>query len=109
MSYAGLLTQRGDVYRPTYDTPAGPEAKATWSATPTTSSVPCLLQALAVKEQDKETGAVIATHRGYFAYGVDLLEKDRLIVDSVTYDVEGVDVDVAGAGHHAEALLKRVG
>lgn len=108
MSYAALLTQRGSIYRPTFDAPTGPEPAATWSDTPDYTGVPCRIQANQTKEQDKETGAVISDHTGFFLRGVDLLEKDRLVVNSVTYDVQGVDSDVAGASHHVQATLKVV-
>lgn len=108
MSYAGLLRQRADIYRPTIDAPTGPEPVPSWSDTPTYSGAKCLLQTLQVKEQDKETGAVVSTHTAFFEYGTDVLEKDRVVVDGVTYDVQGVDANVAGAGHHVQATLKTV-
>lgn len=103
-----LLDKIGDIYRPTYDAPIGPEANPTWSDTPDYSDVPCRIEAKDVKETDKETGAVISTHDAFFLFGVDLLEQDRLVVDGVTYDVQGVDADAGGAGHHVEATLKVV-
>lgn len=108
MSYAALLHQRGEIYRPSSDAPTGPEPSAAWGDTATYSDVPCRVQAMMIKEQDKETGAIISDHKGFFLYGVDLLEKDRLVVGGVTYDVQGVDANRAAAGHHVEASLKAV-
>lgn len=108
MSYRGLLKQRADIYRPTLDAPTGPEPGAVWSDTPDYTGVRCRIQSLQTKEQDKETGAVVSTHNSFWEYGVDLLEQDRVVVDGVTYDVQGVDADVSGEGHHAEAALKVV-
>lgn len=108
MSYRGLLKQRADIYRPTLDASTGPEARNTWADTPTYTGIRCRIQALQTKEQDKETGAVVSTHNSFWEHGVDLLESDRVVVDSVRYDVQGVDSDVAGEGHHVEAALKVV-
>ena len=54
------------------------------------------------------TNAVAATHKAWIPFGTDITERDRLTQGATTYDVLQVNADVAGAGHHAQALLLEV-
>lgn len=105
--FEGLLNKRGDIYRPTLDAATGPEAKPAWGDA-LYSDVSCRISNKQAKELDKETGAVVWITTGFFPFGTDIVEYDRLVVDDVRYDVQGVNSDAGGAGHHVEVVLKAV-
>lgn len=74
--------------------------------------VPCALQQRSAKELGSATSeglsSLVAAHKLWFELGTDLLKTDRVIVDGVTYEVTGIDPDVAGVGHHGQAELLEV-
>ena len=75
----------------------------TWTNTP--ANVRCCIQPLFGRELEsynKTTGEV--SHKAFFASGVDLRPKDRLVDGDTTYQVIAC-FDAAGRGHHQEALL----
>jgi len=81
----------------------GAAQKPTWSNHLTT--VACAVQPLTAREMEafgKLTGEV--THRMFTAAGQDILPRDRVVVGSTTYEIEG-SVDAAGRSHHMELLV----
>lgn len=58
-------------------------------------------------ETTGETQAVVSTQTVFLPVGTDIKATDRLIIESVTYNVEGQPYDAHG--HHLEVQIKRVG
>lgn len=108
MSFLGLLnttcsTQRSSNSR----TALGKEKN--YSAN--LSNVPCRIQQSNGDELATETDnlqSLVAQHKLWFPIGTDLVTTDRVTVGGTTYEVTDVDADVAGAGHHAAAILLEV-
>lgn len=75
------------------------------------SGVPCRIQQMRGDETATESDGVaslVADHKLWFPYGTDLVARDRVTIGSTTYEVLDVDANVAGAGHHAAAMLLEV-
>lgn len=73
--------------------------------------VPCRLQQTDAEEitnVDEGSRSLVADKQLWFGYGVDLRAGDRVVVGGITYEVNTVDTDVAGAGHHGSATLVEV-
>lgn len=105
MSYSGLLNSTGAITRRGGTTNIGGYPKETWSSV--TSSVECRVELRSGTELAGPVEATVLTHRGFLPYGTDIKRSDRLTIGSDVYDVEVVDSDAAGAGHHVEVLLRR--
>ena len=76
------------------------------------ADVPCALQQRSAKELGSATAdglsSMVAGYKIWFEIGTDVLKTDRVTVDGTTYEVVGVNPDVAGVGHHADAELLEV-
>ena len=107
MSFTDLLTQKGDVSRYTEGLPDAYGNKVkTWATTIT--DAPCRLNAIGGKEISLGAEVVIANYQ-LFIGDVDLTEKDRVIIDSVTYEVLLVrNLQDATGNHHLECYLQAV-
>lgn len=104
---SGLLTQRATIQRAATGPGDGPEPKETWATL--TSGVPCRVQMRGGSEQGpKPFEATAETYVIFFGYGADVTARDRVVIGSRTYELDAVDADVAGAGHHVEANARRV-
>lgn len=69
------------------------------------TGVACRLQQLGARELTEKSQAVVGTHKVWFGPGLDVKAQDEIVIGGVTYEVTGVNLDVAGAGHHGEAYL----
>jgi head-tail adaptor len=103
MSYASLLSNTATITRRS-TTNNGPEPGTT-SAT-VASNVPCRVQWMTAQELSGAFDPSVAQVRIYFAYGTDILTRDRCTIDGRVYELQGVDFDTAGAGHHIEVYAK---
>jgi head-tail adaptor len=45
-------------------------------------------------------------HKIFLPYGTDVTEKDRITMGLSVYEVEFVNPDAGGEGHHVEVLVK---
>ena len=71
------------------------------------TDVPCRLQPRRGREAVQPTQVVVGTHVLYLEAGVDITERDRVMVAASTYEVLFVG-DAAGQGHHLELELELV-
>lgn len=102
MSYLGLLRKTCYLYR-AKETQVGPRTSKSWVSI---GSCRCRLAQRRAYELDyAEVQA--AEYRLYLPLGTDVQVQDRVVCDGDTYDVTQVFGDVASAGHHVEALLRR--
>jgi len=102
MSILSLLTQTATIKRGT-DTATkeyGLPVK-TWA---TSSTVACLLDESGGKEFIWKTRSVRSDATLYLPYGTDITEQDRVVVDSINYEV-GPIVDPANQHSHLEAQI----
>lgn len=78
--------------------------------------VPCAFQQRSgqqssAKELSEASGgqsSLVAIHRIWFETGTDILSSDQIELDGVTYEVETVDPDVGGVGHHGHADVREI-
>lgn len=103
--YTSLLDKRATIQRVT-TTNDGPEPSAVWASVAT--GVPCRVSYRSGQEMGPMFDADVSEVRLFFGYGVDLRNSDRVVVDSVTYQVEPVNQDPGGRQHHVEALARVV-
>lgn len=103
MSFRGLLNTTCTIQR-VVTVNTGPEAGETWSDNST--SVPCRLSMLRAHEIGELHSTLSVTHRLYLPYGTSITNDDRVVIDSVTYDVEMVNADPGSRQHHVEALVR---
>ena len=69
--------------------------------------VVCRLQPRRGREAVQPTQVVVGTHVLFLEAGVDITEKDQVVLAADTYEVLFV-VDAAGQGHHLEVDLELV-
>lgn len=103
MSFDALLNQTCTIRRVT-TVNDGPEPSEVWATT--ASDVPCRLSMLRAIELGQLHQTMAITHRLYLPYSTDVTNDDRVIVDSVTYEVEMVNANPGSRQHHVEALIK---
>lgn len=75
------------------------------------SDVPCRIQQTNAEEITNVTEGSqshVAAKRLWYAYGTDLRKADRVKIDDITMEVDTVDTNAAGAGHHCAATLVEV-
>lgn len=106
--FTGLLDKTCSTTRATKTRGAlGPTAVAATNLT----GVSCRIAQTASQELFKTSdgsNSEVATHKLWFDYGTDITSNDRVTIGSTTYEVLDVNTDVAGAGHHATAMLREV-
>jgi len=61
-----------------------------------------------VSSADRGVSRMPAEHALWVDFGTDVTKSDRVVMEGVTYEVIGVDPDVAGAGHHMRLQLLEV-
>lgn len=108
MTFLGLLNMTCTTQRSSDSRGALGTAK-TYSTNLT--GIPCRIQQSNADELSTETDnlqSLVAQHKLWLPYGTDIVVRDRVTVGSTTYEVTSVDPNVAGAGHHAAALLLEV-
>ena len=71
------------------------------------TDIACRLQPRRGREALQPTQVVVGTHVLYLEAGVDITERDRVVVGATTYEVLFVE-GAAGQGHHLEADLELV-
>jgi head-tail adaptor len=113
-AYMSLLRHRCAVMRKTATRDARTGLRTTYAEH--LSGVRCRVEQLDANERTMNDQQVVATHRVFLPYGTDVQHEDRL--SAVTdmrgvqimsdADVEWVDRDSAGAGHHVELLVTEV-
>ena len=103
MSYAGLLTNTATITRRSTSN-TGPEPGVTSSTV--ASDVPCRVEWLTAKELGPAFEPSVAQVRIYFELGTDITPSDRCTISSRVYEIQGVDFDTAGRGHHIEVYAK---
>ncbi len=108
MGVEAFLVMRGTVLRNTGSTRDAQNAVVeNWSTA--ASNVPCRVQGMEGKEIQRYKQVAEISHLGYFGVSVDLTEKDRLRVGTVTYGVEFVNRNPGGeTGDHVVAGLREV-
>ena len=108
MSFFTLLDKTCSITRATNTRTAYGTTK-TYSAH--LSGIACRIAQAEAEEMNQPsdgTNAVAATHKAWLPYGTDITERDRLTQGATTYEVLKANADVAGAGHHVQALLLEV-
>jgi hypothetical protein len=100
----GLLNSDATIVRRTFTT-SGPEPTPTTAVVATVRTRVCALDA---KELGPQYDPAVMRCLLYFPYGTDIRTSDRVTVDSLTYEIEGVDFDAGAERHHVEANAKRV-
>jgi head-tail adaptor len=103
-----VLNKTCEVQRPSV-TQGAIGVSRVWSSHLT--GVACALQQKSARELGQVSDGVsslVAEHRLWFPLGTDIVKTDRVIVGGVTYEVVGVNSDVAGVGHHGSADLLEV-
>lgn len=79
-------------------------------------NIPCALQqrsgqkggAKELSSTSDGLSSLVAEHRIWFEIGTDIVATDRVVVDGVTFEVQVVDPDVGGVGHHGHADILEV-
>lgn len=72
-----------------------------------TAAIKCLIQPNGGKQSLKAQGLNIdATHTGFFFFGADIKERDRILFNTRWYDVKYIEKDFCNTSHHYEILLK---
>ena len=106
MGIVGLLNQTCDIYRPSvsYDSMGGP----TENLTLVDSNIRCRIQQrsntlLSLIRGRDDVGEYI----GFFEYGTDILQGDKVLFNGTYLRVVSVDDDVAAAEHHVEVYLTK--
>lgn len=103
MSFASLLETTATIVRRSATSNA-PEPSISTSTVAT--GVPCHVEWLSAKELGPSFEPSVAQVRIYFEYGTDIITADRCTIDSRIYEVQGIDFDTAGRGHHIEVYAK---
>lgn len=103
MSYSSLLTMTATITRRT-STSNAPEPGV--SSSTVASDVPCRVEWLTAKELSLPYEPSVAQVRIYFEYGTDIIVADRCTIDGRVYEIQGIDFNTAGLGHHIEVYAK---
>lgn len=108
MSFASLLDKTCTTQRPT-STRGALGTALTYAENLT--GVACRLQQASAKELGTPAEGLsnlAVQHSLWVEIDTDIVATDRVVIDGVTYEVVGVDPDVAGAGHHMQLALLEV-
>lgn len=106
MSYFGLLTHVCDIKRPTVTQDNAGSDNVVWNTV--ALGVACRIQ--------KTKGDLIVATRGldfdheylgFFEFGVDLQDGDKITWSNKDLVVLSIDDDSAGSGHHVEVIFGR--
>jgi len=73
----------------------------------TIATIRCALQTVSLRERFiSGTNMVFATHRMFCSVGTDFDAEDKMTIDSVDYDIKGVE-NIMERGHHLEVWLEK--
>lgn len=109
MSFGGtslLLNNRCIIQRYTSTPNAYGESVKDWQ--PLAISVRCRLLNAKGKQLQVDNQAVIAEFLLMLPFEQDIKESDRVVINSLTYDVLFVDPNPGNSNHHSECFLKLV-
>ena len=107
MSYEALLTMTGNITRPTRAT-GGPRPDATYATVTGQGAVKCLLKGGSATENVTDHERTRAPFKLFLPWGIDIQSQDRVIIDSIKYNVTSVYPDPGGRRHHIEVQVFEV-
>ena len=107
MSFSALLTQTGNITRPTRATGA-PRSNVTYATVTGQGAVKCLLKGGSASENVTDHERTRATFKLFLEWGIDIQSQDRVIISSVNYDVISIYPDPGGRRHHIEVQVFEV-
>lgn len=107
MSLRGMLKQAA-TYRPRKEANRDGHGKPRLTNEGDVENVPCLFNDMTGKEDFVRDEKVIGLHRLFLLPTQACKETDQWIVEGQVYNVEYVDSDVAGRGHHKLVRLREV-
>ena len=104
MGYDSLLTQTANVTRPSQGA-AAVRRDTTYTTVTGQGTVPCLLKAASATEILTDHERTRAQFKLFLPYGTDIQSQDRVVIDSVNYDVISPYQNPGGRNHHIEVMV----